>query len=289
MTHGRTGRGGKWLGGIAAAALCLGGASLAQAQAGDGRPQVRIAPRILVEADIETPLMVHIGPADAVPARSYIQLRGLPEAAILNDGHSVSPGVWAVPLRSLGTLSLTAPQTAVGTSDFVVRVISVDGAVLGEARSTLIIAQGFQISPRAAAPAPPPPEPRPAAAPPRASTVTPVTPPPPPQAARAEPERQRAVLPADERLRLEKLVANGNRHLGTGNIAAAREFFRRAAEGGLADGALLLASTYDPAELSAIKVQGLAPDPAEARRWYERARELGAAGVDARISRLGAR
>ena len=62
------------------------------------------------------------------------------------------------------------------------------------------------------------------------------------------------------------------------------------ARGGLAaDGALLLATTYDPVELDAIKVQGLSPDLAEARRWYERARALGAAGIDARLARLGAR
>ena len=31
------------------------------------------------------------------------------------------------------------------------------------------------------------------------------------------------------------------------------------------------AATYDPAELSILKVQGVAPDPLEARKWYERA------------------
>jgi TPR repeat protein len=35
-----------------------------------------------------------------------------------------------------------------------------------------------------------------------------------------------------------------------------------------------------------LKVQGIAPDPIEARKWYERARELGAAEAEGRLARL---
>lgn len=307
-------RGKAWPAGVAIAWFCVAGQCLVglwPVQAQDGKPQLRIAPRILIEADIETPLMVHVGPADAIPAKSYVQLRGLPEAVQLNEGHNVSPGVWAVPLRALSNLTVNAPQAAAGTSDIIARVISIEGTVLTETKSILIVAQGFQMSQRSATasqpPAAPPrvePPPVPQVAPPapqpkardvpqmRAATVTPIVPPaPPPPVPTSRPaeEQARPVLPADERTRLEKLVALGSRHLGNGNVAAAREFFRRAADGGLAEGALLLASTYDPAELGALKVQGLSPDPAEAKRWYERARALGAIGIEARIARLGGR
>jgi TPR repeat protein len=78
--------------------------------------------------------------------------------------------------------------------------------------------------------------------------------------------------------RVEKLLTRGERHLAQGNVAAARAFFRQAAEAGLAVGATLLAATYDPVELQRLRVVGVVADRNEARKWYERARELGAPG-----------
>jgi TPR repeat protein len=83
------------------------------------------------------------------------------------------------------------------------------------------------------------------------------------------------------------MVSQGLRHQEQGNIGAARQFFMRAAEAGLALGAIRLAATFDPVELARLNVQGVRPDRDEARRWYERARELGAAEADERLARLG--
>jgi TPR repeat protein len=48
--------------------------------------------------------------------------------------------------------------------------------------------------------------------------------------------------------------------------------------------------TYDPNELSRWNViGGIEPNLEEARRWYERARELGAIEALERLQRLGAR
>ena len=93
-------------------------------------------------------------------------------------------------------------------------------------------------------------------------------------------------LPADRDGAL-KLHARGEEQLGRGNIYAARQFFERAAEVGLAESALALAATYDAAELARLKVMGLKPEPGEARKWYEKARELGAPEAEARLRRLG--
>jgi TPR repeat protein len=49
-----------------------------------------------------------------------------------------------------------------------------------------------------------------------------------------------------------------------------------------------LAATYDPEELNKMRVIGLVPDPAAARKWYEKARELGALEASDRLRRLGA-
>ena len=103
----------------------------------------------------------------------------------------------------------------------------------------------------------------------------------------AAPAAPRAsVLSPQEREAAEKMVARGERDLADGNVALARQFFLRAATAGLARGALLLAATYDPQELARLGVVGLQPSPAEARKWYERALELGAPEAQERLARL---
>jgi hypothetical protein len=49
------------------------------------------------------------------------------------------------------------------------------------------------------------------------------------------------------------------------------------------------AATYDPTELARLSVRGIQPDMREARRWYDRARQLGAKDADQRLHRLGAK
>ena len=55
----------------------------------------------------------------------------------------------------------------------------------------------------------------------------------------------------------------------------------------MAQSAVALAGTYDPDELGKMKVVGLQPDIAAARKWYEKARELGAPEAAERLRRLG--
>jgi TPR repeat protein len=83
-------------------------------------------------------------------------------------------------------------------------------------------------------------------------------------------------------------VERGDELLSQGGIAQARLLYQRAAEMGLAQGAMALAATYDAAELDRLGVRGLQPDPAAARQWYERARQLGATDAAQRLRRLGA-
>jgi hypothetical protein len=78
--------------------------------------------------------------------------------------------------------------------------------------------------------------------------------------------------------------------MAEGDIAAARTMFARVAEAGEAAGAFALAETYDPAVLGAMRLRGgIIPDPARARRWYEKAREMGSDAAPERIARLTAR
>ena len=89
--------------------------------------------------------------------------------------------------------------------------------------------------------------------------------------------------------RARGFLARGHVLLDGGDIASARLFFQRAAEAGLWDGALAMGTTYDPAELARRRTVGLRPDLVEARRWYERARDLGGgATAERHLARLTA-
>jgi hypothetical protein len=82
-----------------------------------------------------------------------------------------------------------------------------------------------------------------------------------------------APLSAD-RERLAKMIARGERELEAGNVSGARQFFLRAADGGLARAALLLAWTYDKDEFARLRILGVMPNRELADKWYKRAREL---------------
>jgi hypothetical protein len=84
-----------------------------------------------------------------------------------------------------------------------------------------------------------------------------------------------------------KFLKRGDEELAEGRVAPARLLYERAAEMGLAQAAMALAGTYDAAELAKPHLLNVVPDPVQAKRWYERAKMLGAAEAAARLQRLG--
>jgi hypothetical protein len=231
------------------------------------RPSVTVASVVRGDAASRVPLPIQVGPPGALLKNSFIRIRGLPPAVALSEGHVIAAGVWAVPLVALPSLTVILPAGLQGESNVVITLVSVDGEVLAEVKMALVIS-------------PPAREPSSSAA----SQATPLRqafpppglggPPPPPQ---APAERERGL----------GLHAKGVEQLERGNIGAARRFFERAVEAGTAQSAVALAGTYDPDELGKIKVVGLQPDIATARKWYEKARELGAPEAAERLRRLG--
>ena len=181
-----------------------------------------------------------------------------------------------MPLFGLPALKAVVPAGVSGRAEIIIHLVGVDGTTLAETRTAFIIGPATIIAPadKSATEAPSRP------------TPTPAGPPPPAKSAQPAPE-----LPPGERERTERLVSQGERHLEQGNIGAARMFFQRAAEAGLAAGAVKMAATYDPVELERlnIQVQGVVGDRNEARKWYERARTLGAPEADERLARIGGR
>ncbi len=229
---------------------------------------LRITTPATVTADPNTAtvLPIEIAPTDALPPKAFVRLKGLPLSASLTEGHAVAPGSWAVSLKALPDLKANLPPMPAGRTTIVVQLVSVEGAVLTETQMTLVFTATEQaVSVPKAGPVPARP---PAAAPP------PQIPPPP-------------EISKEERQRAEKLIAQGDRFLDSGNVAVARQFYQRAADAGFAVGAMKLAATYDAQELERLGVQGVQPSPADAKRWYERARALGAREADAHLARLG--
>jgi hypothetical protein len=88
---------------------------------------------------------------------------------------------------------------------------------------------------------------------------------------------------------IRALTDRGQDMLKLGDIAAARLLFSRAALAGSADAALGLGMTYDPLFLRQLGAKGVDADVNSARKWYERARELGSSEASRRIDRLPSR
>lgn len=238
---------------------CHAGAALAQR----GQPSIIMPAPLRFAPGTQAALPIRIAPADAVPRGSFVRLRGLPATAALSDGHSIAPGAWAIPVAALPRLKILWPESATGESEISVALVSSDGTVVTEVRATLVVA-----APSA----------------PTAATVQRVVPTQGP-AEEAQPVPQ---LAPEARERALRLVKKGDEQLAEGGVAQARLLYERAAAAGLALGALAMAATYDPAELSRLGVLGLKPDRETARRWYERARQLGAPQAEERLRRLEA-
>jgi hypothetical protein len=87
----------------------------------------------------------------------------------------------------------------------------------------------------------------------------------------AQDPRAALILRSDESDRIEDLIKHGQKMVEVGYLAGARAYFKRAAEAGSGQAALLLGACYDPAFVEKIGAQGIKPEPQEARSWYERA------------------
>jgi hypothetical protein len=228
-----------------------------RAEAQTQRAGITVAAVTNAEAASRTRLQIQIGPPDAMPKNSFVRIRGLPPAVALSEGHSIAPGAWAIPLAALPNLTIILPVGQQGPSEVAISLVSIEGTVLAEAKTTLVVT----------------------AAPPRADDA----------AASSAPRVPVPRLTQEQRERALGLHAKGLEQLERGNVYAARKFFELAGEIGLAQSAVAAAGTYDPDELARLRVLGLQPDVQAARKWYERARELGAVEAAERLRRLGSR
>lgn len=262
----RSGRGARaTLAALLALAVVVPGVSRGLAQ-DQGQPSVSIAPVIEARAAATTPLPIRVAPAGLISRQAFLRIRGLPSTIALSDGHSIAVGVWAVPLAVLPRLRIDVPTGSEGKTEITILLVSIEGNVLAEAKSTLVVVAGEPARESV----------------PKASALR-VTPEGPPVPLARGPQ-----LAAADRERAMKMLQRGNDLILTKDFSAAQHFYKRAAEIGLAEAALALARTFDPGEVARIGAVGLRPDPDMARTWYEKARALGSAEADEFLLRLSA-
>jgi hypothetical protein len=137
-----------------------------------------------------------------------------------------------------------------------------------------------------------PPTPQVAAAPANLKPTQPAAAADPPQPAplqsTAPPQQdEHAALRLDD-AEIAILIERGKDFLKNGDFASARLLLRRAADGGSADAAMALATTFDPVVLARLGAIGATPDIAKAREWYQRAVDLGSTTASQQLAKLAA-
>jgi hypothetical protein len=157
-----------------------------------------------------------------------------------------------------------------------------------ETGAGLLLQHGLAV----AAPAPPPADNRqPAVAaapslPQRSVETVPVTAAPTvsiqPNANRFSSDDKRAPIDSDE---IATLLKRGKQALTEGDLAAARLLLRRAADGGSADAAFALGTTFDKAVLRQLHAVGAEADAVKAREWYEKAAQLGSSAATEKLAK----
>lgn len=244
---------------ITGAMLCASTASL-QAAPDPSAPFIAAPAEVRATPSVATPMPVTIGPAQAIPANVLFLVRDLPRGSTISGGQPLSDAAWVVPLSAAPMLEITPGPNAAGTTDVVLQLVTYEGAVLARARVKLVVG-----APTGAAPV--------------SGMLAHQDIPRPPDAPSPQ-DMQRAI----------KFMKKGDENLRSGNISAARLFYQRAADLRMASAALALGATYDADELRRVEVLGvMQADPKEARKWYEKARELGDPEADRRLARLGGR
>lgn len=82
------------------------------------------------------------------------------------------------------------------------------------------------------------------------------------------------------------LVSRGEDYLTNGDLASARLLLRRAAAAGSANAALALGATFDPLVIRRLGAIGAESDIERARKWYQKAVELGSTAASRQLATL---
>ena len=231
------------------------------------------------------PLGIHVG---APPPAAFVAINGLPAGARLTSGRRVA-NEWRVPATEIPGVSVIPSDGFVGQVQLTAELRDGDGAALvaGTTRLSWTAPRAAAVPLAAQPPVVVPPPARVAAVPPAASPTVPppaaVAPPVAPLA--ASPSPQADVVRNLDSKEILVLVKRGQELLASGDVQSARLLLQRGAEARDARSALLLGTTYDPALLKQLGANGLA-DVAQARNWYQKAREWGEPAAQRQLEAL---
>ena len=262
------------------------------------KPQIIIAPQIVIPQNVTVPLPIaYKAPPGGLPPFTFIRLKQLPRQTTLTQGYKVSETTWAIPLDRLEKLQIRCGQKRPVDKYIRVQLISLDGQIHDD--RTIRLISGIKL------PTPPKLVSRDAvrdrqirqrAADVMSATADLTV------GGRTSSDRAEAgahdilstqemaksqfALPPQDREKAKRLLSKGNEFLLQGNIVTARLFYRRAADLGFSPGAMALAATFDPNELSRLGIIGMQGDINSALIWYERAAKLGDPAAVDRLKRL---
>jgi hypothetical protein len=195
---------------------------------------------------------------------SAVLISGLVAETRLSAGAAIGSGTWRVPLADLGQAKVIPPNDFIGIMDITVALLTADAEVADKSAMHVewITADRDNRAPVSESP----------------SSRDEISP-------SAAPLKRSDLLTLD-REEIEGLVKRGREFIANGDLAAARLVLRRAANGGNPQAAFLLGTTFDPVTFEQLHVIGAAPDPTEARNWYQRAIELGSSETKRRLAPL---
>ena len=239
------------------------------------------------------PLGIHVG---APPPGAFVSINGLTAGARLTSGKRIGPNEWRVPATEISGVSVIPPDGFAGQMLVTAELRDGDGVALTGTSTRLTWAAAPNVaSPSLAPPSLAPPSlaavaPR-VAAPPPAAVAPPVVVAPPVAVAAAvqspipAPPQREVVRSLDPR-EIAALVKRGQDLLASGDVQSARLLLMRGAEARDARAALLVGTTYDPALLRQIGADGPMADIAQARIWYQRAKEWGEPDAQRKLEAL---
>jgi hypothetical protein len=216
------------------------------------------------------PLGIHVG---APPPDAYVSIAGLASGARLTSGRRVGPGEWRVSATEISGVSVIPPDGFTGQMLVTAELRDGTGSALTGTSTRLTWA------PVPSVPAPAPVVAAPVIAPP--VIAAPVVAPPPAPVAVATAAPAMPVAPQTEVVRsldpkeIAALLRRGQDLFAAGDVQSARLVLLRGAEARDARAALLVGTTYDPARLRQVGADGPLADVAQARIWYQRAKEWG--------------
>jgi hypothetical protein len=263
----------------------------------------KLTPTLMVRdnsGSINQLLEFGVNVVDPSPGMTVI-IRKMPPGTKLTAGTPVTASEWHVPAEQISDAVITPPRDFVGEMNLSAELRGADEATLVTASVRLTWAApsaGAAVTAAsatnvavtavpavsvavAAAPALPPPAQLPQlVAPPAAAEVTLPPPPVPPPPARAELNQD---FSPNE---IAGFVRRAQELLASGDLQGARTQLMRAASARDPRAALLLAKTFDPTALRQYGAVDPEPDLAQARNWYQRAREWGSPEAQRQLDAL---